>query len=254
MFRYNYIMIDQKSGKQLDDDEGFRRVADLKSIASHDYNQFTSYNANGYLVQRVGTCLHVDILDHWQTMKVKFSVLHTRLLPTQSLRITGSLPELGNWNKVNPQKLYEESSHTFQELVCYTTHIEIKIPEKVDSFGFNYSYGLFTENKQPEWERDPARHLQILSSDGYTGQLGNTNSFQFTNTDKCYFVNGVVYKNDGIFHKNFQLAQIGNLNIFMGPYPYKTTEINELRRKGINAILNIQTFDEMNMMGVDWSQ
>jgi hypothetical protein len=71
---------------------------------------------------------------------------------------------------------------------------------------------------------------------------------------KCYFINGVVDKMDGFFHKNFQLAQIGNLNVFMGPYPYKTTEINELNRKGIDAVLNLQSFDEMSMMGVDWTQ
>jgi len=42
LFRYNYIMIDQKSGKQIDNQEGFTRIADLKSIASHNRTHFVA--------------------------------------------------------------------------------------------------------------------------------------------------------------------------------------------------------------------
>lgn len=38
----------------------------------------------------------------------------------------------------------------------------------------------------------------------------------------------------------------------MGPYPFKTSEIDEMKRKGITAVLNLQTQEEMNLMGIDW--
>jgi hypothetical protein len=80
-FRYNYIMIDQKSGKQVDNDEkGIKRICDLASIGSHGQSAFSGFdNRNvGYQMQRQGNTLFVDINDIWQTLKVKFTVLHTQ--------------------------------------------------------------------------------------------------------------------------------------------------------------------------------
>ena len=59
----------------------------------------------------------------------------------------------------------------------YSTVVNVKVPDGKNAMAFNYSYALFTESKDAEWERDPARRLEILSSQEYRGQLGNTHSF-----------------------------------------------------------------------------
>ena len=146
---------------------------------------------------------------------------------------------------MNPLILREDiTARGTEELVPFSTVVEIKAPPS-QTLRFNYSYALFTESREPEWERDPSRILEILPSESYRGQLGNSNQFQFVNTAQTFFVNGIIDKNDGFFHKNFQMSQIGNLNLFMGPYPYKNSEVAELQRKNINAVLNLQTQEEM---------
>lgn len=81
---------------------------------------------------RQGNQIHVDINDVWQTLKVKFTVLHTQTHGTQTIRLTGNIPELGNWNKINPIVLSPEISHAAtdeDELVPYSITINMKVPE-----------------------------------------------------------------------------------------------------------------------------
>ena len=117
----------------------------------------------------------MDINDIWQVMRIKFTVMHTRIHHGQSIRLTGNLPELGNWNKINPLVLREDvTARGTEELVPFSTVVEVKTSGS-KTVRFNYSYALFTENREAEWERDPSRILEILPSESYRGQLGNSN-------------------------------------------------------------------------------
>lgn len=103
-------------------------------------------------------------------MKVKFTVLHTKIYGTQSIRITGSIPELGNWNKVNPIVMQPEMmSSNNDELVPYSVIVDFGVPEVNKAFTIRYSYSLWEDNVNAEWEREPARSLEILPSTGYNG-------------------------------------------------------------------------------------
>lgn len=104
-------------------------------------------------------------------MKVKFTVMHTQIHGTQSIRVTGSIPELGNWNKVNPILMRPEMSAKNDELIPYSVTLDFAVPEIKSSFTIRYSYSLWEDNVNAEWERDPARSLEILPSEGYNGQL-----------------------------------------------------------------------------------
>lgn len=203
-------------------------------------------------MQRNGNTLLVDINDIWQTLKVKFTVLHTQIHGTQTIRLTGSIPELGNWNKVNPLALHPEIAHSHDELIPYSITINIKVPEDNKAYAIRYSYSLWEDNTTAEWERDPARTLEILPSEDYFGQLGQQHSHQFMNTSKVFFVNGMIDKHDGFFHRDFVVCQVGNLNVFAGPYPIKTSEIQKLRDIGVDSVINLQTHDEMHEMGINW--
>lgn len=120
-------------------------------------------------------------------------------------------------------------------------------------FTFNYNYSLWEGSRNNvEWERDPPRRLEILNSESYRGDLGYNHVHQFYNTSSCYFVNGIIDKNDGYFHKNFSIHSVGQTNVFVGPYPSKSSEVQELHDSGINAIINLQTKEEVAHMGIDW--
>jgi hypothetical protein len=172
-------------------------------------------------VSQIGNRYSINIFDIWNCIKIKFSVQHTRIHSQQSIRLTGGLEALGNWNKINPIELKEEfNARSRDELVTYSTVVNIEVKEQTDVFSFNYSYSLWSDNCEPEWERDPARRLTILSSEDYRGQQGLNSSFQFTNASDVFFINGIIDKNDGFFHKNFSVSQIGSSNVYMGPYPF----------------------------------
>lgn len=179
MFRYNYIMIDAKSGKQVDQNErGVKRIADLASIGSHgdtSVNLRHGFDTDGYVVNREGNVRHIEIYDIWNTLKIKFTVLHPRITHHQSIRLTGNLPELGNWNKVDPIMLHPEeiNSGSTEALVTYSVTVAIQNAQDSTSFGFNYSYSLWNSvTREVEWERDPSRKMSVLRSEEYTGQLG----------------------------------------------------------------------------------
>ena len=108
--------------------------------------------------------------------KVKFTVLHTQIHGTQTIRLTGNIPELGNWNKTNPIALAPEINTIAadDDLVPYSVTLNMKIPDKNMPFSMRYSYSLWEDNTNAEWERDPARTLEILPSEDYKGQLGQT--------------------------------------------------------------------------------
>ena len=108
-FRYSYLMMNLDSTTKIDNKEtGVSRIADLASIGSHG-DQYHGRNDDtetiGYYLNSHGATKHIEIHDIWRCIKVKFTVLHSRLEDDQSIRITGSIPELGNWNRINPIQL-----------------------------------------------------------------------------------------------------------------------------------------------------
>jgi len=262
-FRYSYIMMKLEAVSEIDDQEkGIKRIADLASIGSHGehaHGKDDDTETIGYYMQSQGQCKHVEIFDIWRAIKVKFTVLHTRLNHNQSIRLTGNIPSLGNWNKVNPIQLtpalHNSSECNEEHLIPYEASILIEQPdiEGVASFNFNYSYAIFGGTRgEVEWERDPPRRLEILKSENYKGEQGAKHVHQFSNTNCCYFINGIIDKNDGFFNKNFHISRFGNTNVFMGAYPSKSTEVQELKDQGITAVINLQTHEEISQMGIDW--
>ena len=65
--------------------------------------------------------------------------------------------------------MHPEMSSKNDELVPYSVTVDFKVPEVNKAFTIRYSYSLWEDNVTSEWERDPARSLEILPSEGYTG-------------------------------------------------------------------------------------
>jgi len=83
--------------------------------------------------------------------------------------MTGNIPELGYYNKVNPITLSPEITHQSEDLVPYSVTINMKVPENNKAYIIRYSYSLWEDNSNAEWEREPGRTLEILPSEDYHG-------------------------------------------------------------------------------------
>lgn len=183
-FRYSYLMMNIDAKTVIDDQEKFKRIADLAAIGSHGENFGNDNDTEtiGYYLQSHGQTKHIEIFDIWRSIKVKFTVQHTRLEHNQSIRITGNIPELGNWNKANPIQLHpsQYATHNEESLISYETTVLIAQPDfdgVTSNFNFNYSYSIWGGVRgEHEWERDPPRQLNILKSEAYRGEQGVKNT------------------------------------------------------------------------------
>lgn len=251
VFRYRYVLIDEASDNQVKDQErGVRRIADLASLQGGN----TTESEHGYRAYHHGGAKTVEIHDEWETLKVRFTVFHPHIQPNQTLRLTGNAEELGNWDKVNPIQLKPVFGHYHgwdsqkygEDVLPYEVTVTFKNrvtdATSLKPLAFNYSYSLWGGvRNEVEWERDPPRRLEVLNSDTYKGELGLHNTNQWLNTSQCWFVNGIIEKNDGNFYKNFFASQVGETNVYQGSYPSKESEIRQLHDQGIQAVLNLQT-------------
>ena len=172
------------STTKIDDQEkGVKRIADLASIGSHGERSHHRGDDDtetiGYYMQSHGRTKHVEIFDIWRCIKVKFTVLHTRFNQDQSIRITGNIPELGNWNKINPIQMTASPIHyrekNEESLIPYETTILMEQPDMdgIANLNFTYCYSLWgSERGDVEWERDPPRKMEIMKSETYRGEQG----------------------------------------------------------------------------------
>lgn len=90
------------------------------------------------------------------------------------------------------------------------------------------------------WERDPKRFVDLQDPNTYRGQLGSTRSCLWLNTDRCYAVNGCVFKADGNFLNPFFYRRIGETCITLGSYPLGEIDYQRVKSCGPTSILNIQ--------------
>jgi hypothetical protein len=73
--------------------------------------------------------------------------------------------------------LTPEITNSSEDLVPYSVIIDMKVPEDLKkAFSISYSYSLWEDNTTAEWERDPARSLEVLPSENYHGQMSEKHS------------------------------------------------------------------------------
>lgn len=68
-------------------------------------------------------------------------------------------------------------------------------------------------------EREPRRLVDLQDPNTYRGQLGAHRTCLWLNTDRCYAVNGCVFKADGNFLNQFFFTRVGHTKITLGSYP-----------------------------------
>lgn len=118
-----------------------------------------------------------------------------------------------------------------------------------------YKYSIRCEDSDYTiWEREPSRYLDIQPSSGYKGQLGERGSSAWPNCDKVFIVNGHIEKQDANFVGGLYFNEIGDENIFIGPYPQIKEDADTLASRGVTAVFNVQTENDFKHRGINWDK
>ena len=129
---------------------------------------------------------------------------------------------------------------------------QFKLDPDIDVQKLEYNYSMKNGVKgQNIWEREPKRQIEIQDPSKYRGQLGAQQSSLFKNTDRVFIVNGEVHKADGNFVGAFFYAPIGKTGITIGSYPIYEADVLKLQQAGINAVMDIQTKNQVRMRGIN---
>ena len=91
-----------------------------------------------------------------------------------------------------------------------------------------------------------------MNPDKYRGELGLAGTNITGNVDEAFIVNGHVEKTDANFVGGLTFDQIGESNIFIGPYPQIEEDCQTLADAGVTAVFNVQTVIDIAHRGVDW--
>jgi len=153
-------------------------------------------------------------------------------------------------NPARLTKIVKKDPFTSQKTEFWQKELSVKHDIK----RFRYRYVISDVERNTEiWEREPDRKCDLST------QLVKINDDSHSplvepNKKDCIFFerkHNEYIKVDVNFVANFFYNQI-NDNIFIGPYPQTTEEIDELHKAGIKAVLNLQTRTDMRHRSVDW--
>ena len=102
-------------------------------------------------------------------------------------------------------------------------------------------------------ERDE-RWIDLQNPNEYTGQLGQQRSCLWLNTDRCWLVNGAVFKADGNFLNHFFFRTIGDTPITVGSYPQTQSDYERLNNHGTTAVLNLMDEADLRQHQLDQTE
>lgn len=126
------------------------------------------------------------------------------------------------------------------------------IPSSCESI--QYRYGIKNKkNSDIVWEREPNRFCNMKDlkffKNGVYDPVHDALGLKQKTTISFIFKNSKYIRTDTTFIDDFIYTRITE-NIGCGPYPYYE-EVALLKEKGFKAILNLQTWDNMETLGID---
>ena len=126
-----------------------------------------------------------------------------------------------------------ENNHKFEGNFFTTNFILDASIEKNFNFHYLYSYDDLEKNLTI-YEREPQRHITIIND------INNISYFEH-NLRNIFNYNSHVKRFDFNFVSEFIFNKIGKYNIYLGPYPQNLSDFQEIKKQGINTILNVQS-------------
>ena len=202
------------------------------------------------------------ILDFiWNHFKINFNIHYTPPNNDTYMQISGSPSALTNWQHEsnNPLKMKLENNKQLlakdgNNIKGFWTLTVILRTSDINNFNFEYRYSLFDKEKNSAlWEREPNRHIHIFGNEKEFNKYLNENNNNNKLIDSYYLLtNSFLEILDVNFVSDLAFDKIGNKNIFIGPYPQSKNDFKKLHENNINAILNIQTDNDMIIRQVNY--
>ena len=181
----------------------------------------------------------------WEYFKINFNIHYILKNASSNMRIVGGIDALSNWN--NPIKLeYDENkiikAKDGNEIEGFWNITFLLNSKNKNNFDFQYRYSIFDENtKTALWEREPNRHIHILT------EINNENFLNYQNNPDEYklLTNSYLQILDVNFVADFIFNKMGDKNVFIGPYPQNKEDLISLSKNKINCILNVQSNEDL---------
>ena len=181
----------------------------------------------------------------WGYFQINFNIHYLLKNSSSNMRIVGGIDALSNWN--NPIKLKYDDKKKIKakdgnEIEGFWNITFLLNIKNKKNFDFQYRYTAFDESTNTAiWEREPNRHLHILT------EVNSDNSLKLKNNPDEYklLTNSFLEILDVNFVADFIFNKMGEKNIFIGPYPQNKDDLISLSKSSINAILNVQSEDDL---------
>lgn len=238
VIEYKFVSIDKHGNKKWEDGPN-------RTLCTSRLKGLTQLRQRTYLIDCV-----------WNHFTITFNIFYPLKDEFDSLNIVGSAKSLSNWLRDNEEpvkmRLSEKKSLTTKDGdVINGQFWTVTVPMKTDdpnSYNFDYKYSIYNSiTKTSIWEKD-SRRLNILT------ELESSTSKALLYKDPQHNVllmNSHIEIYDVNFVAKMKYHKIGDMNVYIGPYPQNFNDLQELAHKGINTIFNLQTDNDFKQRRID---
>ena len=195
----------------------------------------------------------------WNHFVIELNIYFPLKDPSENLQVVGEPPVLANWLREGESPVKMELSKD-KEIIAkdgnkfkgkfWIFRAVMKITEK-RNYDFEYRYSIYNpKTKTAVWEREPNRHLKLFFDTIEDNPEIEEEIKQNEDENKILY-NSYLEHLDVNFVANLSFDKIGDKNIYIGPYPQKLSDFEEIAKAGINTILNVQTDKDIKHRQID---
>jgi len=172
---------------------------------------------------------HVDV---WNHTTVTLALYSPQRESTEVMHINGDPDSLGKWESDGPVAMSLEAQSrllpTGVQGQCWA--ITFAVPRNM--LRFTYKYLLVdSATDSAEWEREPNRELFLLEGGEAPSHIERLD---------MNFVGGIAFD------------KVTDFQLFIGPYPQSSSDIEALARAGVTAVVNLQSRRDFTYRRINW--
>jgi len=167
--------------------------------------------------------------DKFECNSINFSIFYPAG-EHEVMHVTGEPAVIGKWMDPGPVPMrlgVKEKLET--DVEGQKWELSVFLSQETKSFQYRYALKN-TVTGYSKWEREPNR-------------VANLNNLQPVNS--TFFLRDVNFVADMQFHECPP-------DMFIGPYPQTTADIDEMAEAGVTAVLNVQTDEDFDHRQIDW--
>lgn len=173
----------------------------------------------------------IEFNDSFECVTVQFSI-YFPTKPNEVMHVTGDPAAIGGWFKPGPVAMrLGEKEKLETDVEGQKWILDVFMPQSTEQFQYRYVI-VNSENGFALWEREPNRRA---------------------NLSDLHPVNSTYFLKDVNFVAGMQFDECPP-DMFIGPYPQTTEDIDALKAAGVTAVLNVQTDEDFKHRNVDWKK